>query len=409
MQLAHRQSTLARHIDGQTPMGYTQVAEEHISATVTRSYTYGLQRISIHDANGIHFYGYDAHSGVRELTDGSGVVTDMWNYDAFGNVVGRVGGTDNSFTYRGEQLDATLGLTYLRARWLDPARGRYRTMDTWEGLASSPMSLNTFQYVLADPINAFDPTGHLTLLEIGIAGAITGTLSGIHAGLAGATRGQIAVAAVEGFALGAGAAYVISGTAALGAVRVLAGFTGQELAAIMTAVALSVTITSSASEVINPRLNTGQRAFAAVTGLIAVGTVFALDSAFFPPTNLRPGPTPAAGLPPGTLTAEEARALQAIADRFNTTLDVIGSRAAGLGRNIDDPTLPVELSPGVKGPRSDIDLRIDGEVVIKSGGRFADALKEVGGGAGSIASELGPSYSQAPYIRFTPGGGGPMF
>jgi YD repeat-containing protein len=55
------------------------------------------------DASGVHYYGYDAHSGVRLLTDASGMVTDTWDYDAFGNVLSRTGTTANAFLYRGEQ------------------------------------------------------------------------------------------------------------------------------------------------------------------------------------------------------------------------------------------------------------------------------------------------------------------
>jgi len=65
-----------------------------------KSYVVGLQRISIDDGADLHCYGYDAHNGVRLLIDGSGNVTDAWDYDAFGNVVARTGTIANDFTYR---------------------------------------------------------------------------------------------------------------------------------------------------------------------------------------------------------------------------------------------------------------------------------------------------------------------
>jgi len=40
----------------------------------------------------------------------AGVVTDTWEYEAFGDVIGETGTTANDFTYRGEQMDSTLGL-----------------------------------------------------------------------------------------------------------------------------------------------------------------------------------------------------------------------------------------------------------------------------------------------------------
>ena len=77
-------ATTAYLIDDQTPAGYTQIVEERVpnSVYVVKSYVYGLQRISMRDANGLHYYGYDGHSGVRLLMDGSGAVIDTWDYDA---------------------------------------------------------------------------------------------------------------------------------------------------------------------------------------------------------------------------------------------------------------------------------------------------------------------------------------
>src|SRR5207248_5885867 len=134
--------TTTRLVDDQTQARYTQISEERLSTSVLRSYIYGLQRVSLRDVNGIHFYNYDAHSGVRLLTDATGALTDTWVYDAFGNVIRRTGSTDNTFTYRGEHIDPLLGLQYLRARWMDPARGRFRTRDTWEGTLSVPATQN---------------------------------------------------------------------------------------------------------------------------------------------------------------------------------------------------------------------------------------------------------------------------
>jgi len=55
------------------------------------------------------------------------------------------------------------------------------------------------------------------------------------------------------------------------------------------------------------------------------------------------------------LTEGERAEIQRIANRYNTIIDVVGSRAAGTARNIDTD-FPV--GKGV-GSRSDIDFRID--------------------------------------------------
>lgn len=104
-------------------------------------------------------------------------------------------------------------------------------------------------------------------------------------------------------------------------------------------------------------------------------------------------------LPGDSLTPEEVAQLQAIADRFNTQIDVIGSRAAGRGRNIDQPDLPVSKGPGT---RSDIDVRIDGQIDINTAGGLSDSIRQVGNGAGRVSSSTGLP-SNPPAIVFRPG------
>jgi RHS repeat-associated protein len=76
----------------------------------------------------------------------------------------------------------------------------------------------------------------------------------------------------------------------------------------------------------------------------------------------------------GTLTTAERQALEHLAEEYGTEIHVVGSRAAGKGRNIN-----TELPPG-KGPgtRSDIDLKVDSEIDIRTRGAFSDALKNIG-------------------------------
>ena len=114
--------------DDVNPTGLPQVFEESVNGVLQRTYTYGLQRISENQQiNGTwtpSFYGYDGFGSVRQLTDLNGIVTDNYNYDAFGNLLSPPGPTPNNYLYRGEQFDFDLGLYYLRARYYNPATGR---------------------------------------------------------------------------------------------------------------------------------------------------------------------------------------------------------------------------------------------------------------------------------------------
>jgi hypothetical protein len=63
-------------VDDHNPTGYSQVMDELVNGSVTRTYAYGLNRISENQlVNGAwvpSFYGYDGHGNVRFLANASG-------------------------------------------------------------------------------------------------------------------------------------------------------------------------------------------------------------------------------------------------------------------------------------------------------------------------------------------------
>jgi RHS repeat-associated protein len=98
-------------------------------------------------------------------------VTDSYEYDAFGNKINSTGATPNNYLYRGEQYDSDLGLYYLRARYYNPATGRFLSRDPEEpdmGNPKDPKTLHKYLYAGGDPVNATDPNGREVL--VGTAG-----------------------------------------------------------------------------------------------------------------------------------------------------------------------------------------------------------------------------------------------
>jgi RHS repeat-associated protein len=150
-------------VDDLNPTGFPQVFDELNGSTVTRTYTYGLQRISqeqvINNTWTPSFYGYDGGGNVRQLTNSAGAVTDSYEYDAFGNEFTVSGSTPNEFMYRGEQYDSDLGLYYLRARYYNPLTGRFVSRDPGSGELTNPETLHKYLYADAEPVNGIDPTG----------------------------------------------------------------------------------------------------------------------------------------------------------------------------------------------------------------------------------------------------------
>jgi RHS repeat-associated protein len=163
--------------DDVNPTGYPQVVEELVgpigSGVVTRQYTYGLQRISENLSPAVtgnstwtpSFYVYDGGGSVRNLTNTAGVITDSYEYDAFGNSFTKVGTTPNNYLYRGEQYDSDLGLYCLRARYYNAGTGRFMSRDPEDGYAKDPASLHKYLYAKGDPLNRFDPSGRAATMQ----------------------------------------------------------------------------------------------------------------------------------------------------------------------------------------------------------------------------------------------------
>jgi RHS repeat-associated protein len=159
--------------DDVNPTGLPQVVEELTGSfgagVVTRTYTYGLQRISQNLSPAVSgnstwtpsFYVYDGGGSVRQLTNSNGTVTDEYEYDAYGNSFTKSGTTPNNYLYRGEQYDQDLGLYYLRARYYNPNTGRFMSRDPEDGDETDPKTLHKYVYANGDPVNAVDPTGRM--------------------------------------------------------------------------------------------------------------------------------------------------------------------------------------------------------------------------------------------------------
>jgi RHS repeat-associated protein len=153
------------------PTGYAQVVDELQNNSVTRTYSYGLERIYERQLVAgnwqLSFFGYDGHGSVRQLFSSAGAITDTYDYDAFGNLIASTGTTPNNYLFAGEQFDPALGMYFLRARYYNANTGRFWNMDTYEGSSYDPASLHKYLYTGGNPVDRLDRSGHdFTLLGV---------------------------------------------------------------------------------------------------------------------------------------------------------------------------------------------------------------------------------------------------
>lgn len=157
------------------------------------------------------FYHGDGLGSTRALTDAAGGVSDTYTYDAYGNLLGSAGSSENAYLFAGEQRDLETGLDYLRARYYDPSTGRFISPDAYEGTLSDPISQHDYQYAHGNPVVNTDPSGYVTLAEQLTAFSVHATLAsmgftfgyGIGTGLVGGDPLAIYDQYLAGFSHGA--------------------------------------------------------------------------------------------------------------------------------------------------------------------------------------------------------------
>jgi RHS repeat-associated protein len=156
---------------------YAQVLAEYIGDDEIASYLYGLDLISQERNDIDSYYLADGLGSTRGLTDENGNVTDVYSYDAYGNLTDSVGSSENDYLFAGEQFDGNLEQYYLRDRYYDPSVGRFTRRDTYEGRLEEPVTLHKYIYANSNPISFIDPSGLASLIDQAAANQIREVIS----------------------------------------------------------------------------------------------------------------------------------------------------------------------------------------------------------------------------------------
>ena len=101
------------------------------------------------------YYQADGLGSVTSLSNGAGALAQTYTFDSFGKQTASSGSLVNSFQYTGREFDTETGLYYYRARYYDPAEGRFLGEDPIQFVGG----INFYRYVSNDSINFRDPLG----------------------------------------------------------------------------------------------------------------------------------------------------------------------------------------------------------------------------------------------------------
>jgi RHS repeat-associated protein len=183
-------------IDPNNHTGYAQILEELPTAGGTPTMSYVIGNEVLAQGSGlptptVSYFLQDGHGSNRQLAQMNGTVSYNYSYDAFGNVQSAISSStannavQNGITsklYSGEQYDSNLQMYNLRARYYDPANGRFNQRDSVEGNTDDPITLHRYLYANCDPVNVIDPSGNQgLLLDVLTAISITCTMVSIAA------------------------------------------------------------------------------------------------------------------------------------------------------------------------------------------------------------------------------------
>jgi RHS repeat-associated protein len=161
------------------PVGLTQVLAETTNG-VSTFYVPGLAQYNV---GGWQYFGQNRLGSVRTLINPTGELLLARNYDPFGNVLAQGGVGSSGFGYTGEQTDST-GLVYLRARYYQPAVGRFLTPDSTVSNPFGSQDWNRYDYVGNNPVVYVDPSGRCRGLSgaafDACAAVVMTTAAGVH-------------------------------------------------------------------------------------------------------------------------------------------------------------------------------------------------------------------------------------
>jgi RHS repeat-associated protein len=126
------------------------------------SYTFapGIDRpLAMAKGGQLYFFLADRDGSILAITDRQGRVVSSYEYDAFGAMRATREGVTSPFGFTGREFDRATQLNYHRARYYDPAIGRFLSPDPALPQDSEPLTFNPYIYAINNPLKYTDAMG----------------------------------------------------------------------------------------------------------------------------------------------------------------------------------------------------------------------------------------------------------
>jgi RHS repeat-associated protein len=137
--------------------GDNMIEETNSSGAVVARYEQGQsidEPLAMLRSSTTSYYNADGLGSVTSLANGSGTLTESYNFDSFGKTT-PTGSVVNPFQYTGREMDTETGLYFDRTRYYDPSVGRFLSEDTIQFEGGN----NFYAYVENNSVIWDDPFG----------------------------------------------------------------------------------------------------------------------------------------------------------------------------------------------------------------------------------------------------------
>jgi RHS repeat-associated protein len=131
------------------------------NSVVTKYYFAGATRLAVRTGTTLSYLLSDHIGSSSVTTDANGVKTASALYKAFGETRFSSGNLGTDYKFTGQREEASLGIYYFNARWMDPSLGRFTSPDSIVPTSTQgTQAWDRYAFVNNNPVRYNDPTGH---------------------------------------------------------------------------------------------------------------------------------------------------------------------------------------------------------------------------------------------------------
>ena len=136
--------------------------EKDITNSVERTYYSGAMRVDDGTNDDVYWVLSDQLGSTSVIANTNTTQHSENRYKAWGETRYSNGTLPTTTLYTGQREESDIGLYFYKARWYDPALGRFIQADSVVPSLRNPQAYDRYHYANSNPLRYTDPTGHFS-------------------------------------------------------------------------------------------------------------------------------------------------------------------------------------------------------------------------------------------------------